>query len=140
MVFIRVRGGHVGVFLGLVFIALFHSTWSYSTSLINRAKCEASPVSRRSALETALLAPFIGTGGALLSFCNPLPARAYSESDLSSVLLLLRAQEATAQELNLLTSGKYKNLQRANVKLAVRFILTNYALSTNFAKLSGTDR
>jgi len=74
-----------------------------------------------------------------LSFCNPLPARAYSESDLSSVLLLLRAQEATAQELNLLTSGKYKNLQRANVKLAVRFILTNYALSTNFAKLSGTD-
>lgn len=75
-----------------------------------------------------------------MSFCNPLPARAYSESDLSSVLLLLRAQEATAQELNLLTSGKYKNLQRANVKLAVRFILTNYALSTNFAKLSGTDR
>ncbi|GMI06008.1 hypothetical protein TrVE_jg12786 [Triparma verrucosa] len=56
-----------------------------------------------------------------------------------ALLLLLRAQESTAQELNLLKTGKYKNFQRANVKLAVRYILRNYGLTTNFAKLSGTS-
>ena len=69
----------------------------------------------------------------------PAPAAApksYSDADLTSTLLLLRGQEAVSQELNLLKSGKYKNLQRANVKLAVRFIITNYALTTNFAKVS----
>ena len=34
-----------------------------------------------------------------------------------ALLLLLRAQESTAQELNLLKTGKYKNFQRANVKV-----------------------
>lgn len=56
-----------------------------------------------------------------------------------ALLLLLRAQESTSQELNLLKTGKYKNFQRANVKLAVRYILRNYGLTTNFAKLSNTS-
>lgn len=37
-----------------------------------------------------------------------------------ALLLLLRAQESTSQELNLLKTGKYKNFQRANVKVSVR--------------------
>ena len=105
------------------FLLLFlPRTCSYTTS----------PLSRRSVLRTTLLTPLIGSYPLLQ---NPAFANAYSDSELSSVLLLLRAQEATSQELNLLRSGKYKNLQRANVKLAVRFILTNYALQTNFAKV-----
>jgi hypothetical protein len=46
--------------------------------------------------------------------------------------LILRAREATEQEKRLIKSGKFKDVQRANVKLAVRFIVNNYRLSDNF--------
>mmetsp|Transcript_6471 Transcript_6471/g.9423 ORF Transcript_6471/g.9423 Transcript_6471/m.9423 type:complete len:278 (+) Transcript_6471:52-885(+) len=61
-----------------------------------------------------------------------------------SLYLILRAKEATQQEARLINSGKFKDVQRANVKLAVKFIVENYRLSDNFiaasAYLEGNKR
>ncbi len=38
-------------------------------------------------------------------------------------------KEATQQERRLIKSGKFKDMQRANVKLAVKFMVQNYNLS-----------
>lgn len=38
-------------------------------------------------------------------------------------------KEATQQERRLIKSGKFKDMQRANVKLAVKFMVQNYRLS-----------
>eukprot|EP00568_Trieres_chinensis_P004818 CAMPEP_0183291256 /NCGR_PEP_ID=MMETSP0160_2-20130417/736_1 /TAXON_ID=2839 ORGANISM="Odontella Sinensis, Strain Grunow 1884" /NCGR_SAMPLE_ID=MMETSP0160_2 /ASSEMBLY_ACC=CAM_ASM_000250 /LENGTH=260 /DNA_ID=CAMNT_0025452039 /DNA_START=51 /DNA_END=833 /DNA_ORIENTATION=+ len=51
---------------------------------------------------------------------------------------ILRVQEATEQETRLIKSGKFKDVQRANVKLAIRFMITNYNLSDNFIAAAGT--
>lgn len=59
------------------------------------------------------------------------------QSKLSSSLYsILRVREAIAQETRLIKSGKFKDAQRANVKLAVKFILYNYRLDENFIKSS----
>ena len=42
---------------------------------------------------------------------------------------ILRVREATEQETRLINSGKFKDVQRANVKLAVKFMINNYKLS-----------
>jgi len=49
---------------------------------------------------------------------------------------ILRVREATEQETRLINTGKFKDVQRANVKLAVRFMVQNYRLSDNFIKAS----
>mmetsp|Transcript_25073 Transcript_25073/g.35101 ORF Transcript_25073/g.35101 Transcript_25073/m.35101 type:complete len:248 (+) Transcript_25073:50-793(+) len=49
---------------------------------------------------------------------------------------ILRVKEATAQETRLIQSGKFKDVQRANVKLAVKFILQNYRLQDTFITAS----
>lgn len=48
-----------------------------------------------------------------------------------SLLLILRVKEAAAQEIRLVKSGKFKDLQRASIKLAVNLMLTNYQLLEN---------
>jgi hypothetical protein len=57
---------------------------------------------------------------------------------------IVRVREATQQETRLIKNGKFKDVQRANVKLAVRFILENYRLNDAFvgasAYLDGTNR
>ncbi len=55
-------------------------------------------------------------------------------SDTTSVFRILqykivRVREATFQERRLIKTGKFKDMQRANVKLAVKFIVQNYRLS-----------
>ena len=42
---------------------------------------------------------------------------------------IIRVKEATQQERRLIKSGKFKDMQRANVKLAVKFMVQNYRLS-----------
>ena len=42
---------------------------------------------------------------------------------------IVRVREATYQERRLIQSGKFKDMQRANVKLAVKFMVQNYRLS-----------
>ncbi len=49
---------------------------------------------------------------------------------------ILRVKEATEQETRLIKSGKFKDVQRANVKLAVKFMLDNYRLNDNFIAAS----
>ena len=44
---------------------------------------------------------------------------------------IARVREATAQEMRLIKTGKFKDAARGNVKLAVRFMLNNYRLSDN---------
>ena len=61
--------------------------------------------------------------------------KGYDDESLSAELLplyyILRVREATEQESRLISSGQFKDVQRANVKLAVRFLLQNYKLSDN---------
>jgi len=59
-----------------------------------------------------------------------------ADSTTNSLYLILRAQEATLQELRLINKGIYKDVQRANIKLAVKFILKNYNLLGNFNNVS----
>jgi len=60
-----------------------------------------------------------------------------SRPSLSSLLYtILRVREATVQESRLINSGKFKDVQRANVKLAVKFMVKNYRLSDTFIQAS----
>ena len=61
--------------------------------------------------------------------------RVVSGKKFKRMMLLMRAEESVGQELNLLNTGKYKTLQRANVKLALRSIINNYDLLDSFAAL-----
>lgn len=60
-----------------------------------------------------------------------------SKPSLPSLLYtILRVREATTQESRLIGSGKFKDVQRANVKLAVKFMVKNYKLSDTFIQAS----
>jgi hypothetical protein len=51
-------------------------------------------------------------------------------TDLDSYLYkIVRVREATQQERRLIQTGKFKDIQRANVKLAVKFMVQNYRLA-----------
>jgi len=49
-------------------------------------------------------------------------------------VLILRVKEASSQEARLIKTGKYKEVQRLNVKRAIKFMLDNYALNERFVK------
>ena len=62
-------------------------------------------------------------------------ANKVAKIDLNEQLvLILRVREAATQEVRLIKSGKYKEVQRLNVKRAIKFILDNYALNERFTK------
>lgn len=63
-----------------------------------------------------------------IGFSNPLPALAAQTLD-DYLYKVVRVKEATQQERRLIKSGKFKDMQRANVKLAVKFMVQNYRLS-----------
>jgi len=46
---------------------------------------------------------------------------------------ILRVQESTTQEARLIKTGKYRDLQRLNVKRAIRMMIDNSDLATRFA-------
>lgn len=70
---------------------------------------------------------------------SPLAARADDDESSQSapkikplstyIYNVLRVREATEQETRLINTGKFKDVQRANVKLAVKFMINNYKLS-----------
>jgi hypothetical protein len=73
------------------------------------------------------------------------PASAATRESLDDLLYrILRVREATTMETRLIKSGKFKDLQRANIKLAVRFMVDNYRLNDAFLAastyLDGTSR
>jgi len=42
--------------------------------------------------------------------------------------MIMRVQEATAQQARLVSTGKYKDVQRSNIKFATKLMLDNYKL------------
>jgi len=96
-------------------------------------------LSRRIALQSAFFTGVAAVAG------STSPAFAAQRQPLDELLYrILRVREATQQETRLIKSGKFKDLQRANVKLAVRFMIENYRLNDAFvaasAYLDGNDR
>jgi hypothetical protein len=65
-----------------------------------------------------------------LAFWTSPANAAESTADLDSYLYkIVRVREATQQERRLIQTGKFKDTQRANVKLAVKFMVQNYRLA-----------
>ncbi|KAL3944568.1 MAG: hypothetical protein SGBAC_001334 [Bacillariaceae sp.] len=84
---------------------------------------EAASVDRRCFIGAVLAS----TTAALTA--GGLPSVAAESETLESLLYrVLRVREATQQERRLIKSGKFKDIQRANVKLAVKFMIQNYSL------------
>ena len=48
----------------------------------------------------------------------------------------MRVREATEQERRLISTGKFKDRARQNVKLAIRFMIQNYQLSDSMVAAS----
>jgi len=104
---------------------------------------EESSTSRRELFRTAFgfsLSALLTAG----SFA-PAPVLAAERQPLDAVLYrILRVKEAVQQETRLIKSGKFKDVQRANVKLAVKFMINNYRLNDAFvtasAYLDSNDR
>lgn len=97
---------------------------------LNFESSDASPDEREGRTRRQLFrraAAFVAAAGA--AACGgPERAAAY-DPNLTlerSVYLILRVQEATQQETRLVTSGKFKDLQRANIKAAAKMMLRNY--------------
>mmetsp|Transcript_39 Transcript_39/g.87 ORF Transcript_39/g.87 Transcript_39/m.87 type:complete len:259 (-) Transcript_39:346-1122(-) len=101
----------------------------------------SSSSSRRSFLNTAITT----AAATLIQSSSALPALA-EEDDAASkpkiqplstyIYNILRVREATEQETRLISSGKFKDVQRANVKLAIKFIINNYKLSDSIIAAS----
>lgn len=85
---------------------------------------------------TSLSAPVASVSAADLlepvasDIVTPSPKVASALSD--ALYKIVRVREATMQEARLIKSGKFKDVQRANVKLAVKFMIQNYRLNDNF--------
>lgn len=54
-----------------------------------------------------------------------------------SLYWISRVQEATAQEERLVSTGKFKDMQRNNIKMALNMMLENYRLADNIVVASG---
>lgn len=97
-------------------------------------KCEtisSMQTSRRGAIASATIL------ASTLFVTNSSPVRAEGISDLDSYLYkIIRVREATQQEKRLIETGKFKDTQRANVKLAVKFMVQNYRLSDSIVGAS----
>lgn len=91
---------------------------------------DANTVSRRCLIQSV---PLVASGVFAFSSRPALavdskPTRSL-ESLESYLYTILRVKEATIQESRLISSGKFKDAARGNVKLAVKFMLNNYRLS-----------
>jgi hypothetical protein len=99
----------------------------------NLASADNSSVSRRSLFRSAGLASAAGLASILL----PSIASAKERPPLDGLLYrILRVREATQQEMRLIKNGTFKDVQRANIKLAVKFMIENYQLNDAFVGAS----
>ena len=105
---------------------------------------ESASLSRRTWIQrNALVASTLLVVGTTTAGSTPVWAA--SRPPLTDLLYtILRVREATEQETRLISSGKFKDVQRANIKLAVRFMVENYRLADAFvaaaAYLDGNER
>lgn len=91
---------------------------------------DSSSPSRRAFLQSGtMLTPLLW---------HPMACRGAAQREPLPELLyrILRVREATVQETRLIKSGKFKDVQRANVKLAVKFMIDNYRLNDAFVGAS----
>ena len=65
---------------------------------------------------------------ALFAAATPAVAAKDLKKLQEDLVLILRVKEAALQESRLIKTGKYKELQRLDVKRAIKFMLNNYAL------------
>jgi hypothetical protein len=108
-----------------------HYTQCFEQKINHDGSFISSLPSRRDLLQSSLLASLVVISG------TPLSAQAASRPPLENLLYkILRVREATQQETRLIKSGKFKDVQRANVKLAVKFMLENYRLADQFVQAS----
>jgi hypothetical protein len=100
------------------------------------ASLDEGSISRRSLLSSILAAGLVVAASE--------PARAESLDMEGYLYRIVRVREATQQERRLIKSGKFKDVQRANVKLAVKFMVQNYRLADcivgSAAYLNGNER
>ena len=109
------------------------SAWTVpSSSSSSRSGIFRGVVGRREALSSAAAAAAV--------FAPSLPAFAAKlskkEALNENLVLILRVQEATGQETRLVKTGKYKELQRLDIKRAIVFMLHNYSLRDRFVAAS----
>jgi len=97
-----------------------------------------SSVDRRSFFSTISSAAILITtlSNPSTSFAAEAEEEAENKSVQTPLYNILRVREATEQEARLIKSGKFKDVQRANVKLAVKFMVDNYSLNDNFIAAS----
>jgi len=96
-----------------------------------------SAVTRRDLLRSGAAC----AAGVVSTCCAARPAVAanipQTKIDLNEQLvLILRVKEAASQEARLIKTGKYKEIQRLNVKRAIKFMIDNYSLNERFVKAS----
>lgn len=139
--------------VNLLYIILCAPTHCYIASSIGRTsysrRCDPVKVHADNAgdLNTAAFTRRDIISAIPLSFliASTAPASAATRESLDDLLYrILRVREATTMETRLIKSGKFKDLQRANIKLAVRFMVDNYRLNDAFLAastyLDGTSR
>ena len=103
----------------------------------------AATVNRRTWMQQGIT--LVSSSAVAATLLVPTSARAAGRPPLDDLLYtILRVREATEQESRVIKSGKFKDVQRANVKLAVRFMVENYRLADAFvaaaAYLDGNER
>eukprot|EP00448_Togula_jolla_P024354 CAMPEP_0170579920 /NCGR_PEP_ID=MMETSP0224-20130122/6238_1 /TAXON_ID=285029 /ORGANISM="Togula jolla, Strain CCCM 725" /LENGTH=254 /DNA_ID=CAMNT_0010902971 /DNA_START=60 /DNA_END=824 /DNA_ORIENTATION=- len=124
---------------------------------LGAAGCLAACLSNSTAMERVPMIPSRGRRGLLLAASSVAvvqPARGFKPSDIAStyagsdatqaafagaqterkelqeaLYLISRVQEATAQEERLVSTGKFKDVQRNKIKLALNMMENNYRLS-----------
>lgn len=86
-------------------------------------------LSRRTTFQVAIATMLVGS--------TPSAAVAAERIPLNLCLYrILRVREATTQESRLIKNGSFKDVQRNNVKLAIRFMIENYRLNDAFVTAS----
>mmetsp|Transcript_21494 Transcript_21494/g.30897 ORF Transcript_21494/g.30897 Transcript_21494/m.30897 type:complete len:262 (-) Transcript_21494:30-815(-) len=114
---------------GLLVVAVQGFSFSAKDSGVVDGSQVQNKFSRRDLFKSIPAAAAAAAASFALVVTPSQPAYAARESLDQCLYLVLRAKEATQQESRLINSGKFKDMQRANVKLAVKFILQNYKLS-----------
>jgi hypothetical protein len=118
------------------FVALWLAGASAFTPAANHRQQRQHSITPLSATKDHLhpsrraLFEIIGSTAAIAALAFPSTASAAAGLDLDGYLYkIIRVREATQQERRLITTGKFKDKARQNVKLAVRFMIQNYELS-----------
>lgn len=119
-----------------IFLLLLSSAFAFQPSQRTQsAAVDTQDTTRRLLFQSTLASLLLPVATASAAERPPLDSLLYR---------IVRVREATQQEVRLIKSGKFKDVQRANVKLAVKFMVTNYRLSDAFvgasAYLESTER